>query len=74
MKGGNSFTPDFDTKAKFYFSQFKMADFAKNIDDSRSPIGGPLMDGMVVSRRALGTMVRQTAINICRRRRLEIDS
>lgn len=40
----------------------------------RSPIGGPLVDGMVVSRRALGTMVRQTAINICRRRRLEIDS
>ena len=40
----------------------------------RSPIGGPLVDGMVVSRRTLGTMVRQTAINICRRRRLEIDS
>lgn len=40
----------------------------------RSPIGGPLVDGMVVSRRALGTMVRQTAVNICRRRRLEIDS
>jgi len=40
----------------------------------RSPIGGPLVDGMVVSRRVLGTMVRQTALNICRRRRLEIDS
>ncbi|KAL9952137.1 hypothetical protein ACROYT_G039347 [Oculina patagonica] len=40
----------------------------------RSPIGGPLVDGMVVSRRVLGTMLRQTALNICRRRRLEIDS
>ena len=39
-----------------------------------SSIGGPLIDGMVVSRRALGTMVRNTAINICRRRRMEIDS
>ena len=38
-----------------------------------SHYGGPLVDGMVVSRRVLGTMVRKTAINICRRRRLEID-
>ncbi|XP_048586006.1 ral GTPase-activating protein subunit beta [Nematostella vectensis] len=40
----------------------------------RSPVGGPLVDGMVVSRRALGSMVRQTAINIFHRRRLEIDT
>jgi len=39
-----------------------------------SAIGGPLHDGMVVSRRSLGIMVRNTAINIFRRRRLEIDS
>ena len=26
----------------------------------------PLVDGMVVSRRTLGSMVRQTAVNICR--------
>jgi len=37
-------------------------------------VGGPLVDGMVVSRRVLGTMVRSTALNFCRRRRLEIDN
>ncbi|XP_047132713.1 ral GTPase-activating protein subunit beta isoform X1 [Hydra vulgaris] len=39
-----------------------------------SSVGGPLISGMVVSRRVLGSMVRNTAINICRRRRLELDS
>jgi len=34
----------------------------------------PLVDGMVVSRRAVGPLVRQTALNMCRRRRLEQDS
>ncbi|XP_056022408.1 ral GTPase-activating protein subunit beta-like isoform X3 [Ostrea edulis] len=34
----------------------------------------PLVDGMVVSRRTLGSMVRQTAINIGRRKRLESES
>ncbi|XP_061487702.1 ral GTPase-activating protein subunit beta isoform X2 [Rhineura floridana] len=34
----------------------------------------PLVDGIVVSRRALGFLVRQTVINICRRKRLESDS
>ena len=38
-----------------------------------SSVGGPLIDGMVVSRRCLGTLARETAINICKRRRLEID-
>ncbi|XP_074068053.1 ral GTPase-activating protein subunit beta isoform X5 [Macrotis lagotis] len=33
----------------------------------------PLVDGMIVSRRALGFLVRQTVINICRRKRLESD-
>ncbi|TNM86404.1 hypothetical protein fugu_006634 [Takifugu bimaculatus] len=33
----------------------------------------PLVDGMVVSRRALGFLVRQTVINMCRRKRLESD-
>jgi hypothetical protein len=33
----------------------------------------PLIDGMVVSRRALGTLVRQTALNMARRKRLEND-
>ncbi|XP_053405362.1 ral GTPase-activating protein subunit beta-like isoform X3 [Mercenaria mercenaria] len=33
----------------------------------------PLVDGMVVSRRCLGNLVRQTAINICKRKRLESE-
>lgn len=37
-------------------------------------MAGPLVDGQVVSRRVLGTLVRQTALNMCRRRRLESDS
>ncbi|GFS13038.1 Ral GTPase-activating protein subunit beta [Elysia marginata] len=41
---------------------------------SKMAIAIPLVDGMVVSRRALGSLVRQTAINICRRRRLESES
>eukprot|EP00794_Sanderia_malayensis_P019837 gene19837-21779_t len=39
-----------------------------------SHFGGPLVNGMVLGRRVLGTMTRNTAINICRRRRLEIDN
>lgn len=33
----------------------------------------PLVDGMVVSRRVLGVLIRQTALNLCRRRRLEAE-
>ncbi|GFO11933.1 ral GTPase-activating protein subunit beta, partial [Plakobranchus ocellatus] len=41
---------------------------------SKMAMAIPLVDGMVVSRRTLGSLVRQTAINICRRRRLESES
>ncbi|XP_042901218.1 ral GTPase-activating protein subunit beta isoform X2 [Parasteatoda tepidariorum] len=34
----------------------------------------PLVDGMVVSRRTLGVLVRQTALNMLKRRRLDADS
>ncbi|PSN44105.1 Ral GTPase-activating protein subunit beta [Blattella germanica] len=40
----------------------------------RTSLATPLVDGMVVSRRALGSLVRQTALNMCRRRRLDNDS
>ncbi|KAF4523460.1 hypothetical protein B566_EDAN008869 [Ephemera danica] len=40
---------------------------------STSSLATPLVDGMVVSRRVLGNMVRQTALNLCRRRRLDND-
>ena len=42
------------------------------LDHSMS-LATPLVDGMVVSRRALGPLVRQTALNMCRRRRLDND-
>ncbi|KAK6303104.1 hypothetical protein J4Q44_G00255580 [Coregonus suidteri] len=34
----------------------------------------PLVDGIVVSHRALGFLVRQTVINVCRRKRLESET
>lgn len=40
----------------------------------RMNIATPLIDGMVVSRRSLGPMVRQTALNMSRRRRLDNDT
>lgn len=40
---------------------------------SRINIATPLIDGMVVSRRVLGTLVRQTALNMGRRKRLDND-
>ncbi|XP_057325973.1 ral GTPase-activating protein subunit beta isoform X2 [Microplitis mediator] len=41
---------------------------------SRINLATPLIDGMVISRRVLGTLVRQTALNMGRRKRLENDS
>ncbi|XP_017782958.1 PREDICTED: ral GTPase-activating protein subunit beta isoform X2 [Nicrophorus vespilloides] len=41
---------------------------------SRVGLACPLIDGMVVSRRALAPLVRQTALNMSRRRRLDSDS
>ncbi|XP_058804059.1 ral GTPase-activating protein subunit beta isoform X2 [Phymastichus coffea] len=41
---------------------------------SRMNLATPLIDGMIVSRRALGSLVRQTALNIGRRKRLDNDS
>ncbi|XP_050058118.1 ral GTPase-activating protein subunit beta isoform X4 [Aphis gossypii] len=40
----------------------------------RTNLATPLVDGMVISKQVVGTMVRQTALNICRRKRLENDS
>lgn len=42
--------------------------------NTKLSMAGPLIDGQVVSRRVLGTLVRQTALNMCRRKRLESDS
>lgn len=40
---------------------------------SRINLATPLIDGMVVPRRALGSLVRQTALNMGRRKRLDND-
>ncbi len=32
---------------------------------------GPLIDGMVVSRRSLSSLVRQTTLNMCQRHRMQ---
>lgn len=40
---------------------------------SKMNIASPLTDGMVVSRRSLGTLIRQTSLNIACRKRLEMD-
>lgn len=40
---------------------------------SKMNLATPLIDGMVVSRRALSSLVRQTALNMGRRKRLEND-
>lgn len=37
----------------------------------RMGLATPLIDGMVVSRRVLGNLVRQTVFNMARRKRLE---
>lgn len=34
---------------------------------------GPLIDGMVVSKRSLSNLVRQTVINLCTRHRMECE-
>lgn len=39
----------------------------------RVGLATPLVDGMVVSRRALGSLVRQTTLNMSRRRRLDLE-
>ncbi|KAF5302204.1 hypothetical protein FQA39_LY10243 [Lamprigera yunnana] len=40
----------------------------------RVGLASPLVDGMIVSRRAIGPLVRYTALNMSRRRRLDSDN
>lgn len=39
----------------------------------RTNFATPLVDGIIVSRRVLGTLVRQTVVNMGKRRRLDHD-
>jgi hypothetical protein len=45
-----------------------------NASMGRTAFALPLVDGMVVSKRILSSFVRLTALNLCRRRRLDADS
>lgn len=40
----------------------------------RMSFATPLVDGMVLNRRVVGNLVRQTAYNMAKRRRLDNDS
>lgn len=40
----------------------------------RVGLASPLVDGMIVSRRSLGSLVRHTALNMARRKRLDSDN
>lgn len=40
---------------------------------SRMNLATPLVDGMIVSSKILGPLVRQTALNMAKRRRLDCD-
>lgn len=40
----------------------------------RMNLATPLVDGMVISKRVLGTLIRQTAYNMAKRRRLDNDA
>ena len=39
----------------------------------RINVATPLVDGMIISRRTAGQLIRQTVLNICKRRRLDSD-
>ena len=41
---------------------------------NRLTVSSPLVDGMIVSRRALGPLVRQTSLNVASRKRLEQEN
>uniref|UniRef100_A0AAR5NZP7 Uncharacterized protein n=1 Tax=Dendroctonus ponderosae TaxID=77166 RepID=A0AAR5NZP7_DENPD len=40
----------------------------------RVNLASPLVDGMIVSRRSLGSLVRHTSLNMARRKRLDLDN
>ena len=41
---------------------------------NRLVVSSPLVDGMIVSRRALAPLVRQTSLNVAARKRLELEN
>jgi hypothetical protein len=52
---------------------FVYFNFNKRFLTFRVNLATPLVEGIVVSRRALGSLVRQTTVNMGKRRRLDHD-
>ncbi|XP_074641925.1 ral GTPase-activating protein subunit beta-like [Tubulanus polymorphus] len=73
--GASHRVPDISNLFTIYIHNLKNGLFRISMrgNTSRMSLAGPLVDGMIVSRRTLGSLVRQTSINICKRKRLESD-
>ena len=51
--------------------QLECPQLPSHFSHRQDSLAGPLIDGMVVSRRTLSVLVRQTAMNMCSRHRME---
>lgn len=62
--------------AKYYISPMKNGLYRINLEVSfgRRYLALPLVDGMTVSQRTLSPLIRESILNLCRRRRLDADS
>lgn len=62
--------------AKYFISPMKNGLFRVNLMTSfgRQWLALPLVDGMTVSKGMLSSLVRESVLNLCRRRRLDTDS
>lgn len=60
---------------KYFISSMKNGLYRVNLSTSfgRHWLALPLVDGMTVSRAMLGSLIRESILNICRRRRLDAD-
>lgn len=56
-----------------HFCYLNSSSFCFSTQWSRVHFATPLVDGMIVARRVLGTLVRQTVMNMAKRRRLDHD-
>lgn len=62
--------------AKYFISPMKNGLYRLNLITSfgRQWLALPLVDGMTVSKGVLGSLIRESVLNLCRRRRLAADS
>lgn len=62
--------------AKYFISPMKNGLYRINLQLSfgRNSMALPLVDGMTISKGSLGCLVRESILNLCRRRRLDVDN